>query len=275
MPSFLLAPADAAEAANASWTDAKNACETSGYRLPTYNEGLLILFYMNGIEENNFRFASYWTSSTSQEDSTGENAMGYNILPWMGLYMPKAGITAARCVEDSPAGTAKKYPYVDTSRPEGPVIVSRDSDGGVIPSAYNPAFAAELNVFHDNWTTAPDHDCGTDADRIPRKLQIANADATAGKVTWNGFSCPEGWRKPTMMEMALLFTMGVAAETSYGADNMPVTDTPLYEVNGFTPLNAAPYWVASMTSGRGGNRNRQRSRRHLCKVFEGYRLTEL
>ncbi len=255
MPSFLLAPADAAEAANISWADAKNACETSGYRLPTYNEGLMILFYMNGIEENNFRFASYWTSSTSQEDSTGENAMGYNILPWMGLYMPKAGITAARCVKDSPAGTAKKYPYVDTSRPEGPVIVSRDSDGGVIPSAYNPAFAAELNVFHDNWTTTPDHDCGTDADRIPRKLQIANADATAGKVTWNGFSCPEGWRKPTMMEMALLFTMGAAAETSYGADNMPVTDTPLYEVNGFRPLNAAPYWVASMTSGRGGNRN--------------------
>lgn len=38
MPAFLLAPVDAA--------DAKSACEASGYRLPTYNEGLMILFHM-------------------------------------------------------------------------------------------------------------------------------------------------------------------------------------------------------------------------------------
>ncbi|MFQ8747374.1 MAG: fimbrillin family protein [Alistipes finegoldii] len=169
MPAFLLAPVDAAEAANVSWADAKSACEASGYRLPTYNEGLMILFYMNGMEKNNLRFASYWTSTTLLEDPTGQSAMGYNIMPWMGLYMPKVGITAARCVKDAPGG-GKKYPYVDTSRPEGPVIVSRDADGGVIPSAYNSAFGAELQVFHDNWTTTPDHDWGTDADRIPRKV---------------------------------------------------------------------------------------------------------
>lgn len=251
MPAFLLASVDAAEAANVSWADAKNACGASGYRLPTYNEGLMILFYMNGIEKNNFRFASYWTSTTSLEDLTGENAMGYNIMPWMGLYMPKVGITAARCVKDAP-GAGKKYPYVDTSRPEGPVIVSRDADGGVIPSAYNSAFGTELQVFHDNWTTTPDHDWGTDADKISRKLQVANADATAGKVVWSGFACPKGWRKPTMMEMTLIFTMGGAVQTSYGADNAPVTETPLYGVDGFTPLNADYYWVASMTSSRAG-----------------------
>ena len=109
MPAFLLAPTDAAEAANIDWNDAKAACEASGYRLPTYNEGLMTLFYMNGIEGNNLRFASYWTSTTSLEDPTGESAMGYNIMPWMGLYMPKAGITAARCVKDVPEG-GKKYP---------------------------------------------------------------------------------------------------------------------------------------------------------------------
>ena len=251
MPAFLLAPVDAAEAANVSWADAKNACEASGYRLPTYNEGLMILFYMNGMEKNNLRFASYWTSTTSLEDPTGQSAMGYNIMPWMGLYMPKVGITAARCVKDAPGG-GKKYPYVDTSRPEGPVIVSRDADGGVIPSAYNSAFGAELQVFHDNWTTTPDHDWGTDADRIPRKLQVANADAAAGKVVWSGFVCPQGWRRPTMMEMTLIYTMGGAVESSYGADNAPVAETPLYGVSGFTPLNADYYWVASMASSRGG-----------------------
>lgn len=251
MPAFLLAPVDAAEAANVSWADAKSACEASGYRLPTYNEGLMILFYMNGMEKNNLRFASYWTSTTSLEDPTGQSAMGYNIMPWMGLYMPKVGITAARCVKDAPGGR-KKYPYVDTSRPEGPVIVSRDADGGVIPSAYNSAFGAELQVFHDNWTTTPDHDWGTDADRIPRKLQVANADAVAGKVVWSGFVCPQGWRRPTMMEMTLIYTMGGAVESSYGADNAPVAETPLYGVSGFTPLNADYYWVASMASSRGG-----------------------
>lgn len=160
-------------------------------------------------------------------------------------------VTAARCVKDAPGG-GKKYPYVDTSRPEGPVIVSRDADGGVIPSAYNSAFGAELQVFHDNWTTTPDHDWGTDADRIPRKLQVANADAAAGKVVWSGFVCPQGWRRPTMMEMTLIYTMGGAVESSYGADNAPVAETPLYGVSGFTPLNADYYWVASMASSRGG-----------------------
>lgn len=99
---------------------------------------------------------------------------------------------------------------------------------GVIPSAFNVLYDAERPVFHENWTTTPDHDGNTDADRISRKLQVANTDATAGKVVWSGFSCPEGWRKPTMMEMALIFTMGGAPESSYGADNAPVTETPLY-----------------------------------------------
>lgn len=248
---FLIAPTDAAEAANISWADATAECAAAGYRLPSYNEGLMILFYMNGIENNNFRYASYWCSTTSKEDTSVDNAMGYNIMPWMGIYMPKAGITAARCVQDAPEG-GRKYPWVDTSDPEGPIIVSRDADGGVTPSSYVPAYDTEFQVFHDNWTTTPDHDWGADADKISRKLQVANADAAADKVVWGEFACPEGWRKPTMMEMALIYAMGGAVESSYDADNEPVSDTPLYAVQGFTPLNADYYWVASMVSGRGG-----------------------
>lgn len=251
MPSFLIAPIDAAEASNISWVDAKKKCEATGYRLPTYNEGLMILFYMNGIENNNFRYASYWALTTSLEDPTGQSAMGYNIMPWMGLYMPKAGITAARCVRSAPKG-GKKYPYIDTTNPNGPIIVSRDKEGGVIPSAYSPAYGADLYVFHDKWRTTPDHDGGTQDDKISRKLQISNTNATNSKVVWNEFSCPDGWRKPTMMEMAFIYTMSGAVKTSYDADNAPVTDTPLYEIAGFTPLNADYYWVASMAGGRGG-----------------------
>lgn len=55
-----------------------------------------------------------------------------------------------------------------------------------------------------------------------------------------------------MMEMTLIYTMGGAVESSYGADNAPVAETPLYGVSGFTPLNADYYWVASMASSRGG-----------------------
>ena len=251
MPAFLIEPLDAAEASNIDWNDAKSACESAGYRLPTYNEGLMILFYMNGIGNHNFRYASYWTSTTSQEDTSVDNAMGYNIMPWMGIYMPKAGLTAARCVRDTPPA-GKKYPYVDTSDPAGPVIVSRDEQGGVIPSAYHAAFETELPVFHENWNATPDHDCGTGDDRISRKLQVANANVSAGKVLWDDFACPEGWRKPTMMELAFIYTMGGAVETSYDAGNMPVTDTPLYGVAGFTPLDADYYWAASMNGGKGG-----------------------
>lgn len=234
-----------------SGSAATTACEAAGYRLPTYNEGLMILFYMNGIENNNFRYASYWCSTTSKEDMTSDNAMGYNIMPWMGLYMPKIGITAARCVKKAPEG-GRRYPYVDTSDSEGPIIVSRDADGGAMTSSYVAAYGSEIQVFHDKWETTPDHDYGSDADKISRKLQVANADAQAGPVVWNEFACPEGWRKPTMMEMALIYTMGGAVETSYDADNEPVTDTPLYGIEGFTPLNADYYWVASMISGRSG-----------------------
>lgn len=251
MPAFLIAPVDAAQASNISWADAQRECKASGYRLPTYNEGLMILFYMNGIENNNFRYASYWASTTSQEDPTGENAMGYNIMPWMGLYMPKAGITAARCVKRSPKD-GKRYPYIDTSNSDGPIIVSRDNEGGVIPSAYNSAYGMHLDVFHGKWETTPDHDWQTQNDKISRKLQVSNTNATSGKVVWNEFACPNGWRKPTMMEMALIYTVGGAVKTSYDADNMPVTDTPLYSAPGFTPMNDDYYWVASMVGGRGG-----------------------
>lgn len=132
------------------------------------------------------------------------------------------------------------------------MIVSRDADGGVIPSAYHPTYDAELSVFHENWSETPDHDWGTDADRIPRKLQVANADAVADKVIWPDYACPEGWRKPTRMEMALIYTMGGGSEASYGSDNRPVTDAPLYGIEGFTPFHADFYWVGSMISGRSG-----------------------
>ncbi len=45
---------------------------------------------------------------------------------------------------------------------------------------------------------------------------------------------------------------GRGARKFLGADNAPVTETPLYKVEGFTPLNADYYWVASMYAGRGG-----------------------
>lgn len=44
MASFLLAPTDVASADNVSYADATAECEAAGYRLPTYNEGLQILF---------------------------------------------------------------------------------------------------------------------------------------------------------------------------------------------------------------------------------------
>ena len=57
-----------------------------------------------------------------------------------------------------------------------------------------------------------------------------------------------------MMEMTLIYTMGGAVESSYGADNAPVAETPLYGVSGFTPLNADystgwPAWPPAAAAG--------------------------
>lgn len=255
MPAFYLAPQDAAETQNITIAAAKAACEADGYRLPTQNESAFILIYMNGIEDNNYRFASYWTSTYYKQDQT--NAMGYNIAPSYLLYMPAGtAITAARCVKDGPEG--KRYPYVDTSSTDGPIIVSRDADGGAIPEAYNPLYEATLNVFHENWTTTPDHNEMTTADAIPHKLQIANADAGTDMIALTGaLVCANGWRVPTHKELMLIYAMGGAGSSSYDTSvgsafyNAPLTDTPLNGASGFTPFKGDHYWSATKTqSGR-------------------------
>ena len=147
----------------------------------------------------------------------------------------------------------RSIPYVDTSRPEGPVIVSRDADGGVIPSAYNSAFGAELQVFHDNWTTTPDHDWGTDADRIPRKLQVANADAVAGKVVWSGFVCPQGLAEADHDGDDAHYTPWAVRSKAPTEPTMRRCRNPAVRRERIhTPLNADYCWVASMASSRGG-----------------------
>ena len=251
MASFLLAPTDVASADNVSYADATAECEAAGYRLPTYNEGLQILFFMNGIEGHNYRGATYWTSTMSREAGVGDgNAMGYNIVPWLATYMPIEGVTAGRCVRSAPQG--KHYPYVDTSDPEGPIIVCRDADGGVSPSAWQDFYGAEMAVFHEFWETTPDHDYQSGYDRLSPKMQVANFDAAEGEIPFADWVCPEGWRKPTMQELAFIYSVGGAEKASYGADNVPAVDTPLYSVEGFTPFKPAHYWAASMSAGRGG-----------------------
>ncbi len=65
---FLIAPLDGSIDI-ASWQEAMDGCP-EGYRLPTQNEGMLILLYKDGIEDNSFRFASYWSSTEYKENDS-------------------------------------------------------------------------------------------------------------------------------------------------------------------------------------------------------------
>jgi predicted nucleic acid-binding Zn ribbon protein len=248
-PAFLIARHDAEQSSNITNDAAKAACEASGYRLPTLNEAALILTYMYGIEDNNFRFASYWAGTYYKPDPS--NAMGYNMAPSYLIYMPAGpAITCARCVKDGPAG--KRYPYVDTSSADGPIIVSRDAEGGVIPEAYSKQYDHLMTVFHENWETTPPHLEMTTADAIPYKLQVANTDAGPDMIASGApRTCPSGWRVPTHKELMFIYALGGATAASYDLTagsqfyNPPVTDTPLHGVAGFTPFKTDHYWCAT------------------------------
>lgn len=94
---FLIAPLDGSIDL-VSWYDAMDGCP-EGYRLPTQNEGILILLYKDGIEDNAFRTASYWTSTTYAANE--EEALFYDISYRITGNTPKYGITSYRCITDA------------------------------------------------------------------------------------------------------------------------------------------------------------------------------
>lgn len=134
-----------------------------------------------------------------------------------------------------------RYPYIDTSDTQnGPVIISRDAEGGVGAS-----------VLHENWTATPMHVETSPENTVSAKLQVANADLSDEKMLWSDIACPDGWRIPTTMELMLIWTMGGASPDSYDTDvnspryNPPVTNTPMYDIPGFTPYKTDTYWGAT------------------------------
>lgn len=257
---FRLDRTDLAAAQNVSHAAATSECAQKGFRLPTYNESLAIMAYFSAIGGSNYRVASYWCS-TSLADNSGQ-AMGYDPFRYLTLDMPKAGITAGRCVAANTV-SGKKYPYVDTSDPDGPIIVSRDADGGVNETTYWSVYQQNIDTFHENWATTPEHDISTMADRVSRKLQVANADASSDAMLWGDIAaaCPAGWRTPTHMELILIYAAGGAQAGCYDTTpagdsyNPAVTETPLHSAAGFTPFLGEGYWASSRLAGSGGGRS--------------------
>jgi uncharacterized protein (TIGR02145 family) len=237
---------------------AMNNCPT-GWRLPTHNEALTLMTYRNS-NEYKFNVASYWTSTISKEEAYAGWAMGYTVIPSAtstALATNLESKTLARCVKDAATG-AVTYPYVVTTNLDGPIIVSRDNDGGVKLSSHWEGYTDELFVFHDIWTTTPAVSVGDTDDSISKKLQVANTDS-GEMVAHNAKSCPEGWRVPTHAELRLIYVAGGGKPEIYDTNpaseyyNPPVVTTPLHGVDGFTPLaDDNRYWAANINSGRGG-----------------------
>lgn len=247
------------------WAGAVTECNVDGYHLPTYNELLLVGIYANGIQNVGFtQYRNYW-SSTMLNTPMGIDGKQVLVLSFGAprepfasstlpgqMYPPEAGV---RCVKAAEGG--RVYPYVE-SNTDGPIIVSRDAQGGANPSsqvknAWDDGYST-YTVFHDNWTTTPDHMPDSENNRISRKLQVANTDV--GKVTFAGAICPTGWRVPTLMELKLIYATGGAQTTAYNGTSgsefyNPAVGTALNTMSGFTAMNGN-YWSKSATSGKGG-----------------------
>jgi uncharacterized protein (TIGR02145 family) len=242
-----------------NYSIAMSSCP-EGWRLPTHNEALTLMTYRNS-NDYKFQVASYWTSTISKEEGYAGWAMGYTVMPSATSTVMATGTeskTRARCVKNATEGV-KTYPYVDTTSPDGPIIVSRDAEGGVRLSSFWEGYTDELFVFHDKWETTPVVNVGDPDDNISKKLQVANTNSSDGMTTHDTKSCPSGWRVPTHAELRLIYLAGGGEPGIYDTDptseyyNPPVVSTPLHGVAGFTPLDSDNrYWAANINSGRGG-----------------------
>lgn len=118
----------------------------------------------------------------------------------------------------------KKYPYTDFSDDNGPIIVSRDKQGGVHPDAIS----------------------GDDVNRIARAFQVDIADKGSMNYTNAKAACVDGWRLPNKRELQLIWIMGGAQSDKYRG-NYPAALDPLFLYNkgGYAPMAPSDYWSAT------------------------------
>lgn len=125
------------------------------------------------------------------------------------------------------AAAQKKYPYTADGGHNGPLIVSRDDNGGVHPQALVDGASGS----------------------IESSLQIATEDATDNLVSWAGAkdACFGGWRLPTKRELQLIWLTGGARYEQYKSPI--IVNDPLHEYNAFAPLDANKYWTSTTEGG--------------------------
>lgn len=231
---FLLAPTDGSQEL-ITWYEARDLCP-EGFRLPTQNEALLVYLYRASILNHGLRYASYWTRCESRADAS--QAVFVDLRGIVGTT-PKEGRTVVRYITDALPGS-RSYPYIDASSAEGPVIVSRDTQGGVRAEALHPA-----------WSETPAHTDASEINAVSARLQVAREDLAADPLAWNDVACPAGWRLPTVNELMLIFCLGGGQEQFYEADsespyyNPVVAGEGLFASEGFEPLQAEEYLSAT------------------------------
>lgn len=202
------------------WTEISSSMCPASYTVPSKNELLLIWTYKGAFTDNTLNYNEYWSST---ELGNGAHASYVNMSNGeidVDLFLATKYV---RCIKhnDSPANTT--YPYLDSSSAaQGPIVVSKDSNGGV------PNFV--LNSPADN--------------KIAYKFRVANEDLpTLYSQDDAATACPSGWRLPTQREFQLMITMGAGASSIYSMA-AALTDSPMYDssvYSSFIPLASAPY----------------------------------
>lgn len=197
----------------------------SGYRLPTKNELTLMWIYKPAYpSEADIQNAEYW--STIAYPMPGYPS--FSSYKWkVNMGTGHSDVTTntpaiKRCIKNM--GTTNKYPYVDitTDPANGPIIVSRDGEGGV-----------PLTALHANWTETPalHVETGT-TNRVAAKFQVALDDVAYNDCSTLG----SGWRIPTQREMMLMHIMGAHPGT-YDLGDAAFGD--ITAVSGFVPVGGA------------------------------------
>lgn len=139
-------------------------------------------------------------------------------------------------------GQQRNYPYVDKSETAGPVIVSRDVSGGVLPAA----LAAN----------------GADG-KASAGFQVGHTDAGNGAemtlaAALTSCDSSEGWRLPTQRELQLIWLMGGADSSRYDDSEPLAGDKPLYDSSLFGDFNVLHagatelYWTSTPGGGNMG-----------------------
>lgn len=116
----------------------------------------------------------------------------------------------------------KAYPYVTTNEDGNmTVIVCREGDRGI-----------DAALIHENWTTTPSHYDDDAENAFAARFEVAGSDESG---------CGSGWRRPTIRELRLIFTLRTMLDVQ--AFDKHLNGNNIYESRTLSNSTGEYWWV--------------------------------